>query len=157
MFMKWKIVNKTLLASLLTLICLISLAVFITWLYRSTVQPTLYLQGKILRQKDATHWIFVSMVPLNKIRHLEKNQVGRIYFNQDKKNPISVIITKISREFTLEDLEPLLYLENTTPLTSEQVKELSGKELDFQILLPKVKLQELFISSLPPLGLDTVN
>ena len=144
MFMKLKIGNKTLLASLLTLTCLIGLVVFVTLLYRSTVQPTLYLQGKVLRQKDATHWIFVSIVPLNKIRYLKKNQTGQVYFDQtDGKNPIPITITKISREFTLEDLEPLLYLENISPLTTEQVKDLSGKELDIQILLPKVKLREL--------------
>ena len=144
MFMKLKIGNKTLLASLLTLTCLIGLVVFVTLLYRSTVQPTLYLQGKVLRQKDATHWIFVSIVPLNKIRYLNKNQTGQVYFDQtDGKNPIPITITKISREFTLEDLEPLLYLENISPLTTEQVKDLSGKELDIQILLPKVKLREL--------------
>jgi len=144
MFMKLKIGNKTLLASSLALTCLISLVVFMTLLYRSTVQPTLYLQGKVLRQKDATHWIFVSIVPLNKIRYLKKNQTGQVYFDQtDGKNPIPITITKISREFTLEDLEPLLYLENISPLTTEQVKDLSGKELDIQILLPKVKLREL--------------
>ena len=144
MFMKLKIGNKTLLASSLALTCLISLVVFMTLLYRSTVQPTLYLQGKVLRQKDATHWIFVSIVPLNKIRYLKKNQTGQVYFDQtDGKNPIPITITKISREFTLEDLEPLLYLENISALTSEQVKDLSGKELDIQILLPKVKLREL--------------
>ncbi|MBI2335783.1 MAG: hypothetical protein HYU97_03360 [Deltaproteobacteria bacterium] len=142
--MKLKIGNKTLLASLLALTCLISLVVFIVLLYRSTVQPTLYLQGKVLRQKDPTHWIFVSIVPLNKIRYLKKNQTGQVYFEQaGEKHPIPVTITKISREFTLEDLEPLLYLENISPLTTEQVKDLSGKELDIQILLPKVKLREL--------------
>lgn len=132
----------------LTTILLASTAfvVVIIFTLQSQVSIKLSLEGKVLRQKAQHQLIFASMINLQKTQWVQNGQKASVKSTKSSEN-FPAQVSGLSNEFSLDDTRPMIYFENTQPLSEKEIFDLKEADLKLDLFIQEATVRDLLKKS----------